>query len=173
MTPTFTQGSVWEHGCDWIIFVRWPRGSKNLQVRKKVNLLQINIWTVVFHMYSKYDAKVTRLKCLSSNRNLQLRMVSAILLSHQRQLGVTATKKTEIRRHATTKMATDYRHWFRLNLSSLAGLQGYIPYPHRAAVCMFELDVLLLLGHMWGSIVVPHLWSRPRFSSSVLHVWFV
>ena len=32
-------------------------------------------------------------------------------------------------------------------LSLLAGLQSYIPYPHRAAVCMFELDVLLLFGH--------------------------
>ena len=32
----------------------------------------------------------------------------------------------------------------------LVGLQGYIPYHHRAAVCMFELVVLLLLGHMWG-----------------------
>ena len=34
--------------------------------------------------------------------------------------------------------------------SPLAGLQRYIPYPHRAAVCMFELVVLLLLGHMGG-----------------------
>ena len=57
--------------------------------------------------------------------------------------------------------------------SPLAGLQGYIPYSHRAAVCMFELVVLLLLGHMWGSIGVHHLWARPYFSSSVLHVWFV
>ena len=31
-----------------------------------------------------------------------------------------------------------------------AGLQGYIPYPHIATVCMFELVVLLLLGYMWG-----------------------
>ena len=31
-----------------------------------------------------------------------------------------------------------------------AGLQGYIPYPHIAAVCMFALVVLLLLGHIWG-----------------------
>ena len=31
-----------------------------------------------------------------------------------------------------------------------AGLQDYIPYPHIAAVCMFELVVLLLFGHMWG-----------------------
>ena len=54
--------------------------------------------------------------------------------------------------------------------SPLTGLQGYIPYPHIAAVCMFEL-VLLLLGHMWGSIGVYHLWTRPCFSSSVLHVW--
>ena len=54
--------------------------------------------------------------------------------------------------------------------SSLAVLQGYILYPHRAAVCMFELVVLLLLGHMWGSIGVHHLWARPCFSSSVLNV---
>ena len=35
--------------------------------------------------------------------------------------------------------------------SPMAGLQGYIPYSHIAAVCMFELVVLLLLGHMRGS----------------------
>ena len=32
-----------------------------------------------------------------------------------------------------------------------AGLQSYIPYHHIAAVCMFELVVLLLIGHMRGS----------------------
>ena len=42
----------------------------------------------------------------------------------------------------------------RSSLLLLAGLQGCIPYPHRAAVCMFEPVVLLLLGHMWGSIGV-------------------
>ena len=57
--------------------------------------------------------------------------------------------------------------------SPLAGLQGYIPYHHIAAVCMFELVVLLLIGHMWGSTGVHHLWSRPCFSSSVQHAWFV
>ena len=57
--------------------------------------------------------------------------------------------------------------------SLLAGLQGYILYPHIAAVCMFELVVLLLLGHMRGSIRVHHRWVRPCFSSSVLRVWFV
>ena len=56
--------------------------------------------------------------------------------------------------------------------SPLAGLQGYIPYPHISAVCIFELAVLLLLGHMRGSIGVHHLWDRPCFSSD-LHVWFV
>ena len=34
--------------------------------------------------------------------------------------------------------------------SPLAGFQGCIPYPHIAAVCMFELVILLLLGHIWG-----------------------
>ena len=57
--------------------------------------------------------------------------------------------------------------------SLLAGLQGYIPYPHIAAVCMFELPVLLLLGHMRGSIGAHHLWARPCFSSSVQHIWSV
>ena len=40
-----------------------------------------------------------------------------------------------------------------------AGLQGYILCPHIVAVCKFELVVLLLLGHMWGSIGVHHLWA--------------
>ena len=57
--------------------------------------------------------------------------------------------------------------------SPLAGLQGHIPYPHIAAGCMFELVVLLLPGHMSRSIGVHHLWARPCFSSSDLHVWFV
>ena len=35
-----------------------------------------------------------------------------------------------------------------------AGLLGYIMCPHQAAVCKFRLVVLLLLGHMWGSIGV-------------------
>ena len=55
--------------------------------------------------------------------------------------------------------------------SPLTGLQGHIPYPHIAAGCMFELVVLLLPGHMWGSIGAHHLWARPCFSSSDLHVW--
>ena len=38
-----------------------------------------------------------------------------------------------------------------------AGLLDYIPYPHIAAVCIFELVVLLLLGNMRGSIAVHHL----------------
>ena len=57
--------------------------------------------------------------------------------------------------------------------SPLAGLQGYIPYAHIAAVCMFELAVLFLLGHMWGSIEVHHLWARPCFSSSVLYIIYI
>ena len=32
----------------------------------------------------------------------------------------------------------------------LVGPQGYLPFPHIAAVCRFELVVLLLLGHMGG-----------------------
>ena len=54
--------------------------------------------------------------------------------------------------------------------SPLADLQGYIPYPHIAAVCMFELVSLLLPGHMWRSIGVNHFWAHPCFSSSVLHL---
>ena len=54
--------------------------------------------------------------------------------------------------------------------SLLAGPKGYFPYPDTASVCRFELVVLLLLGHMRGSIGVHYLWARPCFSSSVLHV---
>ena len=54
-----------------------------------------------------------------------------------------------------------------------AGLQGYILCPHIDAVCKFGLVVLLLHGHMWGSIGVHHLRARPCFSSSVRRVWLV
>ena len=57
--------------------------------------------------------------------------------------------------------------------SPLVGLRRYIPYPHIAAVCRFELVVLLLPGHMRGSIRVHLLWARSCFSSRALRVWFV
>ena len=71
--------------------------------------------------------------------------------------------------------------WISLTLSRHPSLSfiasgrssGYTPYPHRAAVCRFELVALLLLGHVKGSILVHHLWAHPCFSSSVLHFWFV
>ena len=44
------------------------------------------------------------------------------------------------------------------------GLQGYIPYRHWAAVCMFELVVLSLLVHVKRFIEECHLWARPYFS---------
>ena len=53
----------------------------------------------------------------------------------------------------------------------LAGLQGYILCPHIAAVCKFELVVLLLLDHMWGSIGVHHLWTRPCLIIIILFTW--
>ena len=57
--------------------------------------------------------------------------------------------------------------------SLLIGPYGYIPYPHRTALCSFEKVTLLSLGHVRGSIGEPHLWAHPCFSSCVLHVWFV
>ena len=54
-----------------------------------------------------------------------------------------------------------------------AGLQEYIPYRHRAAVCRLWLVVLPLLVHVKGSTAVHRLWARSYFSGSVLHVWFV
>ena len=62
---------------------------------------------------------------------------------------------------------------FPYRSSPPASLLDYIPYLHIAAVCMFELVVLLLLGHKWGSIGVHHLWARLYSSSSVLCAWFV
>ena len=56
--------------------------------------------------------------------------------------------------------------------SLLAGPKGYIPYPHRAAVCRFARVTLLLLGYVRWSIGKYDLWARTCFSSSVLHVWF-
>ena len=52
--------------------------------------------------------------------------------------------------------------------SLLAGLQGYILYPHRAAVCRFELVALLSLGHVEGSTGVHYLWD----DSWLYFTWF-
>ena len=49
-------------------------------------------------------------------------------------------------------------------LPIMAGLQGYIAYPHIAAVCMFELVVLLLLGHKRGSM------KRSFFQAAVVSI---
>ena len=58
--------------------------------------------------------------------------------------------------------------YFSLSFFVSGRSSGYILYPHIAAVCMFKLVVLLLLGHMWGSIGVHHLWAHPFFSSCEL-----
>ena len=44
--------------------------------------------------------------------------------------------------------------------SPLVGLQGNIPYPPIAAVCIFELVVLLLPDHMWGSLLLQQCPAR-------------
>ena len=61
---------------------------------------------------------------------------------------------------------TLYRH-FSLSLIAFGRSSGQHPVTAHSC-CMFELVVLPLLGHMWGSIGVNHLWARPCFSSSVL-----
>ena len=55
------------------------------------------------------------------------------------------------------------RH-FSLSLIASGGLQGYILCPYIVAICKFQQVVLLLHGHMWGSIGVHQL-----MSSSLLH----
>ena len=46
---------------------------------------------------------------------------------------------------------------FPYRSSPQAGLWDNILYPHIVAECMFVLVVLLLHGHVWGSIRVHHL----------------
>ena len=82
----------------------------------------------------------------------------------------------------------DYHHhyvvplaWISLTLSRHFSLSfiasgrssGLHPVSSQSCCMYVWAVVLLLLGHMWGSIGVNHLWARPCFSSSVLHVWFV
>ena len=57
---------------------------------------------------------------------------------------------------ASTDILDPFSPLLSYQSSLLAGLQGYIPYPNIAAVRMFELVVLLLLGHMRGSLGVNH-----------------
>ena len=98
----------------------------------------------------------------------------------KRELFMTQRKKNMIIRNHIIIILSRHQHgypWPSLatppyRSSLLEGPQSYIPYPHIAAVCRFELVAQILLGHVSGSIGEHHLWSRPCFSSSVLHVWF-
>ena len=51
-----------------------------------------------------------------------------------------------------------------------AGLQRYIPYPHIAAEYMFKLVVLLMPGHMWGSLLLQ---QCPAFLVRLTWIVFV
>ena len=58
--------------------------------------------------------------------------------------------------HHVHNFSTDITQHPSYRLLLLAGLQDYTPYPHRAAVCRFELVVLPLLVHVKGSTGVHH-----------------
>ena len=56
-------------------------------------------------------------------------------------------------------------HHFSLSFIASGMSQGCNPYTHIAAVCMFELVLLLLNGHMRRLIGVHPLWACSSFSS--------
>ena len=61
--------------------------------------------------------------------------------------------------------------------SPLAGFQVHISYPHIATVRMFELVILLLLGHMWGSIGVhrsydyTYSWKKKKYIYIYIYIY--
>ena len=64
------------------------------------------------------------------------------------------------------------RHFSRSFLAS--GWSSGLHLVSSQSCCMYiRAGHPALLGHMWGSIGVHHLWAHPCFSSSVLHVWFI
>ena len=72
-----------------------------------------------------------------------------------------------------------HHHWypwpslatFPYRSSPQAGLLDNIPYPHIVAECIFVLVVLLLHGHVWGSIRVHHLFLSNTNNRHTV-VWF-
>ena len=125
-------------------------------------MLHTYIYICIYVIYLLYFCQhvstlnLPALKSILLRTILNIRMIIIIIMS-RRQHG-----------YPWPSLATSPYH-----SSPTAGLQGYILCPHIVAVCKFELVVLLLHGHMWGSIGVHHLWARPCFSSSVQRVWFV
>ena len=57
----------------------------------------------------------------------------------------------------STDIPDPFSPLFHNRSSPQAGLLDNILYPHIVAECMFVLVVLLLHGHVWGSIRVHHL----------------
>ena len=134
----------------------WPCGWTHHKKRPCATFMQYNIYQDNKVMMSRSLDIITLLyKLLRLSRDLGI--IYIIIIMSCRQHG-----------YPWPSLATSPNY-----SSPPAGLQGYILCPHIVAVCKFELVVLLLHGHMWGSIGVHHLWARPCFSSSVPRVWFV
>ena len=110
---------------------------------------QQNIYSIHGHPYTKYCPQPIYIYWLWTKTAL----FQTIQFSISTQLHIIIIIIMSCHKHGYLwpSLATSPNH-----SSLLAGLLGYIPHPHVAAVCMFELVVLLLLGHMWGSIGVHH-----------------
>ena len=164
---------------DFIVSVTFRKFNREKAVRRKHDNLFSFVWNkrvIIFHFCEKkpywvaLKAKITYFLVLPRNE------VKNLVYCENQKWSIRTKDFTRIiiilpcdqQGYLWPSLATPpYRS------SLLAGPQGYIPYPHRAAVYRFEPVALLLLGHVRGSIGEHHLWARPWFSSSDLHVWFV
>ena len=108
------------------------------------------------NVYSGYDTQLHLIVRLLSWAIPSLRLFPGLHFS-----GVVIPEKVPSAHQIIIIIMSCHRHgypWPSLatspNRSSpLAGLLGYIPYPHIAAGCMFELVVLLLSGHRNTSLM--------------------
>ena len=146
-----------------ILFWNFLFGSLSLSLSISPLSLSLSLWLTLFH------------------HSLLYFVFSIQPLFYRMWVYINLLRKLYTHRHIIIIIMSCRQHgypWLPLATSPYhssppAGLHGYILCPHIVAVCKFELVVLLLHGHMWGSIGLHHLWACPCFSSSVPRVWFV
>ena len=138
----------------------------NLGLRAPLNRQLVNRFPRLSHEKRQRWEKILHLlKVLWSSVKRKVRLPETVLIS--------SSSSSSSYLAASTDIPDPLSPLFPYRSSPLAGLLGYIPYLHIAAVCKFLLVVLLQLGHMWGSRGIHHLCARSCSSSSILRAWFV
>ena len=131
-----------------VLFYRWYNLNAN-NIRKMVHMFQS---FQCLEFYSIFQLKMLILKLLDNHHHHH---------HHHHHVVPLARISLVLSRH------------FSLSFIASGRSSGLYPVSSHSCWMYVWAGRPAFPGQMWGSIGVHHLWARPCFSSSVLHVWIV